>query len=92
MQLQKCAKKRAALTSTILFLAASRVTHRRAARTRVRCKTEMHILLEFHAKRTGKSHIAAELLLLELDTYTDRVRQHAVSKSQIPHLLGIGQF
>ena len=59
---------------------------------RVRCKTEMHILLEFHAKRMGKSHIAAELLLLELDTYTDRVRQHTVSKSQIPHLLGIGQF
>ena len=73
MQLQKCAKKRAALTSTILFLAGSRVTHK-ATRTRVRCKTEMHIT-RVSCETHGEESHCSELLLLELDTYTDRVSQ-----------------
>ena len=57
MQLQKMCKKRAALTSTILFLAGA------GSRTRLQGlgsdARQKCILLEFHARRLGKSHIAA---------------------------------
>ena len=56
-----------------------RVTHE-AARTGVRCKTEMHIT-RVSCETLGEESHCGQLLLLEHDTCTDSVR-HSVSKSE----------